>query len=296
MNLKYYLTGLFEPVILFGFLPALLGILAASHYSTFNLWLGVLAAIGIVLAHMSVNFIDSYEDYSSGLDKDTVKTKFSGGRSLAVALIQKNVKLKHLMAIGIITFVIAISIGAYLIYRNPLLLPFAVVGALSVALYAKFLSKVPFMSEPLTALNFTLIPLGCFIAAGGPVGALGLFAFAAIAVGIQVGICVVVNYLPDREPDRKHGRRNVVVILNNNKKTAAFYLLLEAIAYLLVVYGVVLGAIPASSLVVLISIPIVLTIACEIVNYKNPKAFERVMGNAVLTELAFILILVIAFA
>lgn len=293
MSLKHYLIEIFEPTILFGFLPALLGVVAAWHYHSLNPVTGALAVIGVLFAQISVNLIDDYVDYTSGLDKDTVKTKFSGGSSLVV---KKLVRLDYVLAIGVIFFLAAASIGCYLIYRNVLLLPFALIGALTVLLYAAFLSRVPFLAEPLVALNFALVCLGCFVAAGGPIGNLGLVAFAAIPAGIQVGLAVIVNYLPDREPDRKHGRRNAVVMIGSNRGTAALYLSLEAIAYLLVISGAILGAIPLPSLLVVITVPVVLGIACEIAGYKNPKAYEKAMANAAMAELAFILMLVIAFA
>ena len=164
---------------------------------------------------IAVNLIDDYEDYSSGLDKETVKTKFSGGSEL---LTKKLIKPRYVLAIGVIAFILAALIGVYLISKDIVLLPIALVGGVSALFYAKYLSKVPLLSEPLTGLNFALVCFGCFIAAGGSLGSAALFSFAGIAAGFQVAVAVIVNYMPDRRSDRKHGRMGMVVLINSNGK------------------------------------------------------------------------------
>ena len=283
---------MFEPTLLFSLFSGLLGVTAAWHYGKIDLTIGLLAVVGVVLAQMAINLIDDYEDYSSGLDKDTPKTKFSGGSELVIG---KLVKSNYVLAIGLVAFAIAISIGAYIIYQQPLLIPLVLVGAVTVLFYAKFLSKFPFLSEPLTGLNFALICIGCFIAAGGSIANAWLFIFAALAVGFQVAITVTVNYLPDRKADRKHGRKNIVAMLDDNRSTAMLYLIFEGASFLLVIYGVLVKAIPTPSLFVLFTVPIALAVACEISKYKNPKKFEKAMALAAVTELMFIILLIIAF-
>ena len=293
MALKHYLMEVFEPTILFSLVAGLIGAAAAWHYGRFDLLTAALAILVVVIAQVAVNLIDDYVDYSSGLDREAVKTKFSGGSPLVTG---KLIRHDYVLAIGMLAFFLALGIGAYLIYYNHALLPFAAVGALTVLLYTKYLSKVPLMSEPLTALNFALICLACFIAAGGPLGRLGLVAFPAAAVGLQVGITVIVNYLPDRDVDRKYGRRNMVVMLRSNRNAAALYLAFQAASFAALLSGVALGIIPPIALAALVTLPVVFAVACKILGYRKPKEFERVMANAAMAELAFMLILVIAFA
>ncbi len=292
-RLRLYLLETFEPTILFGFFSALVGVFAAWHYRSFDGLTAALAIIGAVCSQIAVNLIDDYVDYKSGLDSDTEKTKFSGGSALVS---EKLVKPGHVILIGMSSFAIALAIGIYLTYVHLLLLPIVMIGGLTILLYAKYLARVPFFAEPLTALNFALVCIGAFIASGGQIGRVALFLFPAIGAGMQVGVATVVNYLPDREADRKHGRRNVVVMLNSNKGNAVFYLALQAIAFFLVIAGVYIGAIPAASLAVLLTAPVVWSIACAMVNYKSPRKYERAMANAVLAELVFMLIIAISFA
>lgn len=292
MGLRHYLIEMFEPTILFGLFAALLGVLAANHYGRINVSYAALAVIAAVLANMCVNLVDDYIDYTSGLDKETTKTRFSGGSTIVV---EKLVKAEYILYIALMIFLIDSAIGFYLISKNILLLPIYIIGAISILLYARYLAKIPFVAEPFTALNFTLICIGSFIAAGGSVEALLFFLFAAIPAGTQIGIALAVNELPDRVPDTKFGRRNTVIMLKSTRNVSYYYVILNLIAYLFVVCGVVIGVIPAGALVVLLTIPVVWSIQCGIRNYKKPKSYERVMGIATMTELATILMLAIAF-
>jgi 1,4-dihydroxy-2-naphthoate octaprenyltransferase len=293
MALKHYLLEILEPPLLFGLLACLLGVFAAMRYGSFVLTTSILAVVGIILAHISVNLIDDYVDYRSGLDKDTEMTKFSGGsHNLKKGL----VNAENLLRIGIVAFVLALIIGAYLIYTNNILIVFAIVGAIAVLFYAGYLTKIPFFSEPLTALCFALMSFGTFIASGGDLGSLSLLAFAAVPAGLQVGIALLVNGIPDRIPDQKHGGRSAVVMLKSNRGAAALYLFFEFICYFLLLVGVLLGFLPSAVLATFLVIPIILAIAkYGISNYKNPQSFERYMAMAALTEWATMLIIVISF-
>lgn len=293
MSFKYYLIEIFEPTILFGMFSSILGVTAASHYGPVNAVMGILAVIGIVMCQMAINLIDDYEDYSSGLDRETKMTKFSGGSPL---IAKKLINVKYVLWIGLVIFAITALIGLYLISNNSLLVPFVIVGGITILFYAKFLVKVPFLAEPLTALNFTLVPAGAFIAAGGSLANLNFFAFAAVPVGIQVGITVLLNYMPDRVPDKKYGRRSIGIMVDSNRHIGTIYLFAEALSFFVVLVGVAFRTIPWTCLIVLITLPSVLKISEGVYRYKNPKSFEGVMGRAVLAEFAFIILMAIAFA
>ena len=162
-------------------------------------------------------------------------------------------------------------------------------------LYAKYLARIPFMSEPITGLNFALVAIGTYIAAGGNVGFLYSFAFAAFASGIQVSAAIVANYLPDMKADRKHGRRSGVVMIGDKQGIAAYYLAIEALAFGLIVAGVAFARLPVGSLIALLTLPLSLAVACGIMKYKNQKAYGRTIGNSVILELGIMLILAMAF-
>lgn len=291
-NLKYYIEEMFEPTIMYCGFSALVGVVGALHYGHAVALYGVLAIIGAMLAQMSINMIDDYEDYTSGLDLDTVKTKFSGGSAL---IVDRKIDPKNVFFMGIVAFLIAGTIGLYLISIYPILLPVVLIGGATILFYARFFSKVPYASEPLTAINFFLVAMGAYIAAGGPLMSAKLFAFAALAIGFQVGIAVVVNFLPDREADRKHGRRNAIVMMSSSRGVALLYLVFEYVSFALVTIGVLMKFIPLACLLILVTLPMIATVFKGMFEYKNPKSYEKTMATAAFAEFAFIVLLAIGF-
>lgn len=283
---------LFEPTILFGALSSLVGIAAAFYYRSLHPLLAMACIIGVVLSHISVNILDDYVDYSSGLDKETVKTKFSGGSSL---LGNRGIKPRTALALGGALFILAAAIGIYLVSRQIILLPFFIVGAVGVLFYARYLNKLPFMAEAITGLSFFSVVMGSYIVASGSVLHLGGVLFAAIPAGMQVGLILYTNEVPDRDLDKKYGRKNAIIMIWSRKWAAAFYLILEAISCLIVVAGVAIGALPPASAFVLLLMPVALAISCEMARYKNPKSYERAMANSAMIVLGFILILAVAY-
>ena len=292
MSIKHYIIEVFEPTLFFGLLAALLGVAASWHYGTLKLSDGILAVIGIILAQIAVNLIDDYTDFSSGLDSDTEKTKFSGG---SVLLGKGKAEPVYVLGIGIAAFVAAALIGVYLLIGNLALLPIFVAGVIAVLFYAKYLTRIPYFSEPLMALSFGLIAIGSFIASGGRIEMLWVFGLVAFALGIQVGEAGTANSVPDRKADRKHGRRNAVVMLKSNRNAALFYIAFYSVALIFVAAAVALNGIPAPALGVFLTIPVMAAVACGISGYKKAGEYERVMALATMSEFVFMLILVLAF-
>ncbi len=291
-NIRYYIEEMFEPTIMYCGFSALVGVVGALHYGHAVALYGILAIIGVMLAQMSINLIDDYEDYTSGLDLDTVKTKFSGGSAL---IVDRKIDPRNVLLMGVIAFLLAATIGLYLISIYPILIPIVIIGAATILFYARFFSKVPYASEPLTAINFFLVAMGAYIASGGPLMSAKLFAFAALAIGFQVGIAVVVNFLPDRDADKKHGRRNAIVMMSSNRGVALLYLVFEYVSFALVTVGVLMKFLPLACLLILVTLPMIASVFKGMFEYKDPKSYEKTMATAALAEFAFIVLLAIGF-
>ncbi|MFQ6053462.1 MAG: prenyltransferase, partial [Candidatus Bathyarchaeia archaeon] len=58
------------------------GLAAAYVEGVFNVHRALLGLVGVMLAHVSVNVINDYFDYRSGLDLKTRRTPFSGGSGI----------------------------------------------------------------------------------------------------------------------------------------------------------------------------------------------------------------------
>src|SRR4030042_900020 len=59
-----------------------LGAAIAAYDGFFDLGYFVLALIGSLLVHMTVNVINDYHDYRDGIDLNTERTPFSGGSGI----------------------------------------------------------------------------------------------------------------------------------------------------------------------------------------------------------------------
>ena len=292
MGLKPYLQEILEPSLLFGLFPSLLGIAAARHFGIFNPYYAALIVAGVAFSQIAVNLIDDYVDFTSGLDRETVKTKFSGGSPLFT---EGLVDPRSTLAIGLCFFAASVAIGAYFVLMHALLLPIVIIGGASVLFYARYLTKVPFLSEPLNSINFALVGIGSFIAMGGRPTELGMIAFAAAASGLQVGAAAVVNYVPDRKADVKYGRKGGVVMIGSLKGAAAFYLAIEAAAVSSAALGVGLAGLPPIALAVVLALPSAVGICTGIANFKDVGSYERVMVRSRITELSIMLLMVIVF-
>ncbi len=293
-TVRDYITEILEPTILINTFIALGALGAALHYGKASLWVALLCVAGVALAQVAVNLVDDYVDFTTGLDNDTVKTKFSGGSGLVVS---GRVKAGHVLAIGTLAAAAAACIGVYLAYSVTMaVLPWVAVGAVAIFLYAGYATKIPFLAEPFAMMSFVSVGIGSFIAISGNSPTWAMAAYGLVPAGMMGGIALLVNNVPDRAADRKHGRRSGVVMLWKPRRIAAYYAVCEAVAYLLVLAGVASGSLPLTLLATLITAPIALKVFNGISSYRSPAAYERYMGMNVVGAFAFMLIVAMAFA
>ncbi|MCP4613059.1 MAG: prenyltransferase, partial [Planctomycetes bacterium] len=71
-----------------------------------------LALIGAICAHITVNVLNDYFDYKTGVDLKTTRTPFSGGSGI---LPSAAMKPNEVMLLGLVSLAIVIGIGIYFI-------------------------------------------------------------------------------------------------------------------------------------------------------------------------------------
>ncbi|MDE1870832.1 MAG: prenyltransferase [Candidatus Micrarchaeota archaeon] len=290
-KLEYYLKEALEPTLMYAALCSVLGIIAASYYYKVSLAMAILLVIGVFFAQMSVNVIDDYVDYKRGIDSETEKTKFSGGSGI---LVNHLLEPREVLYMGLTAFMIAASIGSYLIALKPAIMPFVAVGALSILLYAHFFVNIPYLAEPLAATNFMLIVLGSFVVAGSLTHLLAAL-LVAFPTGSLVGLALLVNEIPDRDVDAKHGRRSGVVMLNSREKSASYYIIWQALCYGSVVYGVAAKILPYTELLLLAALPFMVVTYSGIRRYSKAREFEKYMGTNALHSLLVPMLLMVGY-
>lgn len=290
--LKHYVMEAFEPTLLFALFCAVAGFGAATYAGHARAGIVGLIVIGAILTQMAANLIDDYIDYASGLDKETVKTPFSGGSRL---LAERLVDSRNVLLIGVSAAGIAGIIGVYFALSAPAVLPIMIVGAISLSMYPTKLNRLPYVAEPLVMLNFALICVGSYIVAhGSMMGVYGML-FVAAPAGIVVGNALLVNEVPDRGIDRKYGRKSIVVRLWRYNKISWTYGIFQATAYLLVVVGVLTKMLPVELVAVLVTIPLSIIVFNGIAKFKSVGSYGRVMRLDALNTVAFLAILAVAY-
>lgn len=270
-------------------LCAAVGISVASLYAKIGAYNALLLITAMFFANMSVNVINDYTDYKRGIDKETVKTKFSGGRSGLLA--KRLIKPRQTLLLGLVAAAIAAAIGAYFVLKYPILLPFVAVGALAIFFYTSHFVNVPFLAELLLVLVFTLVPLGGFIAMTGSLQHIENAIIPSASTGILVGMVLLVNGVPDRDVDKKYGRKSGAVLLYKPTRIAKYYLSWQAAAIAILLLGAFFRLIPVTALIALISTPLMLMTFKGIRHYKSPSQFEKYMGIDVVYFLTFVSLL-----
>lgn len=214
-----------------------------------------LALIGASSALMSVNALNEYFDFKSGLDSMTRRTPFSGGSGTLPE--NPNLSLQALST-GLITFAITILIGSYFLFiRGLSLLPIGVLGLLIILSYTTWISHNPILS-----LLTPGIGCGLLMVMGTNLVLTGGYTWTAFIASLVpfflISDLLLLNQFPDVEADQVVGRRHLPIILGRRASSIIYGVFLLA-AYLVIILGVWFEYLPKASLLglgsVLISVP-----------------------------------------
>ena len=204
----------------------------------------VLAMIGSMLVHVTVNVINDYHDYVGGIDLKTLRTPFSGGSGV---LPSGFLRPRQVFWFGTLSLGVAMAIGFYFVgVKGWSLFPLLLIAGFSAYFYNVFLSKW-LVGELFAGLNLgPLLVLGAYYVQAGRYSWEALV--ASLAPGILTANLLFLNEFPDAEADREGGRKHLVILMG--KKEARFlFALLTALAYLCIIIGVATGIMPAVTLI-----------------------------------------------
>jgi 1,4-dihydroxy-2-naphthoate polyprenyltransferase len=221
-----------------------LGTAIAAYEGDFHLGHFLLAMIGSILVHMTVNVINDYHDYVDGIDLNTQRTPFSGGSGV---LPSNLLKPKQAFWFATICLLMAMVIGFYFVMiKGWLLFPLLFVSGFSAFFYNVYLAKWH-MGEIFAGLCFgPLLVLGAYYVQTGRYSWETLF--ASLAPGILTANLLFLNEFPDWEADRRGGRRHWVITLGKRGASYLFVALLAA-SYLCIVIGVFTKVMPVVTLI-----------------------------------------------
>jgi 1,4-dihydroxy-2-naphthoate octaprenyltransferase len=260
----------------------LLGTAMSFHQGHFDWLKFALTTLGMVLAHASVNILNDYFDYKSGIDIATTRTPFSGGSGLLPAgMLQP----KGVYAFGLGCLFAALLIGMYLtVVSGWQILPLIVLGGVVIYFYTSYLTKW-LAGEIWAGLGLGTLPvLGTYFVQTGSYSSEALV--ASLAPGFLTANLLLLNEFPDLAADREAGRYHIVIALG---KTGAgwVYAGLMAMTYLCIVIGVACRIMPPLTLIALLTIPFAAKAIAT--TFKHHDDFDKMipaLGANVITVLA----------
>ena len=211
-----------------------------------------LAFLGALLAHISVNVLNDYSDYQTGIDLNTRKTPFSGGSGILPAGL---LSPRKVFIFGVACLLAVAAIGAYFIHEYTWrILPIGVLGILVVYFYTTHLTKDPLLCAVAPGLGFgPLMVLGIYFTQTGEYTlSAGL---ASMIPGFLVSNLLLLNQFPDLEADRAGARRHLLITIGR-ERSAKIYAGLILATYVWLVFSVAFKELPWGALLGLLTLPL----------------------------------------
>lgn len=212
----------------------------------------VFAFIGALSAHISVNSLNEYFDFKSGLDFRTKRTPFSGGSGI---LPERPHMARHALAIGLVTFALTGIVGIYFVFLwGWLLLPLGLIG-----LFVIFFYTIWFTHNPLLCLIAPGLGFGTLMVMGTDFVLTGSYSYTAFVASLVPFFLVcnllLLNQFPDVEPDQSVGRKHLPITIGV-RRSSLIYGTFLFLTYISIIAGVQLHCLPRFSLMGLSTIVI----------------------------------------
>ena len=291
MKLKTWFLEIRPEFLLLSVALVLLGSAISWHEGYFNWLKFLLTTLGLLLAHTSVNVLNDYYDFKSGIDLNTTKTAFSGGSGI---LTKGILKPKSAYRFGIVCLAAAFPIGIYLTYVSGWqLLPLVFLGGGIIYFYTPHLTKW-LIGEFFAGLGLGTLPvMGTYFI---QTGRYSIEAFiASLAPGLLTANLLLLNEFPDYEADKKGGRYHLVIALGR-RKAARFYASIMIMTYLCIIGGVISKLMPVITLIALTSIPFALkAITSSLRYYDNFEKLIPALKANIITVLGTDTLLALAY-
>lgn len=259
---------------------AILGSAVAWYDGYFHLGHAFLAGFGLLLAHISVNTLNDYFDFRSGIDLTTKRTPFSGGSGILPSGLMSP---GQVLWLGTISLLLAVPIGIYFtVIKGWQLLPLLLVAALFILFYSPLILKRPW-PEWAAGVGLGALPiLGMYFALSGVYTY--TIAVACVPSGFLVHNLLLLNEFPDAEADTQASRKTLPITMGKNR-TAIFYSAVSIAVYLWIIGWVAAGFMPVWALLALLTIPLAIRAIIGALHYDDPSKLMPGMAANVMVVL-----------
>lgn len=248
----------------------------------------ILVLVAALLGQAAVNWFNEYEDFRSGLDHLTRRTPFSGGSGALPATPEA---ARSVLVAGLTALIAVVAIGGYFLWLRGW--PLLVLGLLGVALvagYTRWITRLPWLCLVAPGLGFgPVMVLGGLLALGGRVDGAALL--VAAYAGCWVSALLLLNQFPDIDADRRVGRYHLAIARGRRAALRWAQGLLLATPLLLLI-GLLGGALPPSASLALLPLPVLLWVVWQLPRrLADGRSLEPLLGANVAALLASLALL-----
>ena len=235
----------------------------------------ILTLLGALLAHISVNVLNDYFDYRSGIDLAAKRTPFSGGSGILPAGL---LKAQEVYLLGLASLIGVGAVGIYFTMEwGWRILPLGIVGMLVVYLYTTHITKNPLVCAIAPGLGFgPLMVVGTYFAQTGEYSLTA--GLASLVPGFLVSNLLLLNQFPDVEADKVASRRHIPIAYGR-RFSAKVYAVLMLATYVSLAAAVGFGVLPLTALIGLLTLPLaVKTVMGALKNYDDMEKLMPSLG------------------
>ena len=203
---------------------------------------------GAIAAHVSVNTLNEYDDFKSGLDLITERTPFSGGSG---ALPNNPDMAASVLVIGLVALTTTIIIGIKLILEHGMqIMPFGLAGVILIIAYTRWINRSPCLCLIAPGLGFGgLMVVGTHVVLTGEHSK--LVCLISLVPFLLINNLLLLNQYPDIKADATIGR-NTFPIAYGIKNSNYVYAVSMMTAYSLIVFFIYKGYVPGLAVMALI--------------------------------------------
>ena len=294
-RLKFWFLETRPQFLILSLILAFLGTAVAWYnHGSVNICYALLAGLGLVLTHASVNILNDYFDFRSGIDQSAKRTPFSGGSGILPANL---LTPRHVLWLGIATFVLAVPIGIYFsIVSGWQLLPLLLVAAFFIVLYSPLILKHPWPEWAAGAGLGALPILGMYFVQTGAYTWEAVI--ACIPSAFLVHNLLLLNEFPDVEVDKIANRKTLPIAIGRKKATLV-YIAVNIAVYAWIIGWVAARVMPVWALLALLSLPLCIKATNGAMHNEEPDKIIPGMAanvmNVLLTQLLLGIGYVIAY-
>ncbi|MGB5179352.1 MAG: prenyltransferase [Gammaproteobacteria bacterium] len=246
----------------------------------------LLVLLGALLAQISVNALNEFADFKSGLDLTTTRTPFSGGSG---ALPGNPEMATAVFFAGVLSLMATSMIGGYLVWRvGAGIVPIGVTGLLLIVSYTGWINRYPFLCLIAPGVGFGfLMVVGTQFVLQGEYALLSLL--VAVIPFFLVSNVLLLNQYPDIQADASVGRNHFPIAYGVSRSNLAYALFAVATTAIIVIY-VLLDYLPVLSLVALLPMPLAFFSLYGAIKYREnignyPQYLGANVGVAILVPL-----------